>query len=407
MITGSLLNIAASSLWANKLRSGLTLLGVIIGVMSVMTIISALEGMMKSIENQLAVLGPTTFVVQKFGLIRSHEEFEEARKRKSLTIDDAEAIEDACELCTDMSTRVFTFSDVKYSRQTLRNVAIAGSDASYINIVELEVAQGRFHSEQEDQYRRRVAFIGETIREELFANVDPIGKELRIDGQKYTVIGVADELDSGFGNNPNNFIVIPTSTFIKEYGEPKRFGVNIFVKAVSVDQLAEAQDEVRMVLRSRRHVPYNDPDDFAIMTADSILEFVNEITSMIRLTLIGISSISLVVGGIVVMNIMMVAVSERTREIGIRKSIGAKQKHILLQFLFESLLVTLGGGLIGIVIGFILARWGMAKIGLEIDPSMFAIFSGVTVSTLIGLIFGIYPAMKAARLDPIKALSYE
>ena len=407
MIAGALLNIAASSLWANKLRSGLTLLGVVIGVMSVMTIISALEGMMKSIEDQLAVLGPTTFVVQKFGLIRSHEQFMEARKRKPLTLDDARAIEEACELCVDLSTRVFTFSDVKYGRQTLRDVAIAGSDASYINIVELEVAQGRFHSGQEDQYRRQVAFIGDQIREDLFPNLDPIGKEIRIDGQKYTVIGLAEKLDAGFGNNPNNFVVIPTSTFIKEYGEPKRFGVNIFVKAESIEKLQEAQDEVRMVLRSRRHVPYNDPDDFAIMTADSILEFVNDITRMLRFGLIAISSISLVVGGIVVMNIMMVAVSERTREIGIRKSIGAKQNHILLQFLFESLLVTLLGGILGIIIGYVLANWGMAKIGMEIEPSMFAIFSGLGVSTGIGLIFGIYPAMKAARLDPIKALSYE
>jgi putative ABC transport system permease protein len=174
-----------------------------------------------------------------------------------------------------------------------------------------------------------------------------------------------------------------------------------------VERLQEAQDEVRVILRNKRHVPYNDPDDFSIFTADNILDLLNQITQIFRFALIAISSLSVVVGGIVVMNIMMVSVSERTREIGIRKSIGAARSHILVQFLFESLIITLSGGLVGMVIGFLLARLAIGQLGMDIEPSTLAIVLGLGISISVGLFFGIYPAMKASRLDPIKALSYE
>ena len=183
--------------------------------------------------------------------------------------------------------------------------------------------------------------------------------------------------------------------------------MNITIKAVSVAQLAEAQDQVRLVLRSKRHVPYDKPDDFALVTAENVLDMVNSITAIFRTGLVGISSISLVVGGIVVMNIMMVSVTERTREIGIRKSVGAKRKHILLQFLYEAMLVTMSGGLVGIVLGYIIAKALVGMIDMDISPSTVAIIAGLSISTGTGLVFGIYPAMKAAKLDPIKALSYE
>jgi putative ABC transport system permease protein len=183
--------------------------------------------------------------------------------------------------------------------------------------------------------------------------------------------------------------------------------MNITIKARSVEELDEAMDQVRMILRAKRHVPYDKPDDFSLITADNILEALNAFTRMFRLTLVGISSISLVVGGIVVMNIMMVSVTERTREIGIRKSVGAKQKHILVQFLFEALMTTFSGGVVGIVLGFLIARFLVGLIDMEISPSTFAIVAGLFISVGTGVIFGIYPAMKAARMDPIKALSYE
>jgi len=251
-----------------------------------------------------------------------------------------------------------------------------------------------------------VVFIGDVIREELFPGVDPLGKDIRIGGKKYTVVGVAKKIGAVFGNNHDNFVLIPFTSYMKQFGEPgDQF--NLMIKAYSVEVLDETMDNVRLILRSQRHVPYNKPDDFAIITADNVLDMVNSFTKMFRYGLVGISSISLVVGGIVVMNIMMVSVTERTREIGIRKSVGAKKSHIMVQFLFEALLTTMIGGIIGIVLGFLIAKSLVGMLNMEISPSIVAIIAGLSISTGTGLIFGIYPAMKAARLDPIKALSYE
>jgi putative ABC transport system permease protein len=407
MVVFSLVRIAFSSLLANKLRSGLTLLGVIIGVTSVMTIISALEGMMQGIEEQLSRLGPATFIVTTMGgVVTSEEQWLEMLKRKRLRLDDIRYLEEGCDLCEKISPRAYTRAHVKYGNKGLRRVLISGSTSSLIDIVDIEVAQGRFHSQEEDLHRRKVAFIGDQIRETFFEGLDPLGKTIRINGRRYTVIGVAKKQGSMFGQNRDNFILIPFSTYLKQFGEPRK-NLNFTIKARSVEELDEAMDQVRMILRAKRHVPFNKPDDFSILTADNILETLNAVTRIFRLALIGISSIALVVGGIVVMNIMMVSVTERTREIGIRKSVGAKQKHILLQFLFEALMTTFSGGAVGIVLGFLIAKTLVGLIDMEIAPSAFAILAGLFISTGTGVIFGIYPAMKAARLDPIKALSYE
>jgi len=406
MITGSLLKIAFDAIKASKLRSGLTFLGVLIGVTSVMTIISALEGMTNSIENSLNKLGPATFIIQKIGIVTSEKMFWEKIKRKPLNFQSVTLLEKGCDLCEKISPRAFKRARVKHLNQSLRDVFISGTTYNYIDIVDLEVAQGRFTSYEDDLYHRQVAFIGDLIRETFFANVDPIGKTIKIGPKKYTVIGVSKKLGSTFGHNQDNFVIIPLSAFSKQFGLPRR-GLSIVVKASSVGVLNEAMDEARVILRAQRHVPFDKEDDFDIVTADSILEILNSFTRIFRYGLIGISSISIVVGGIVVMNIMMVSVTERTREIGIRKSIGAKQKHILLQFLFESLILTLSGGIVGIICGFIIAKILVGFIHMDISPSAIAIVAGLSISTLTGLIFGIYPAMKAARLDPIKALSYE
>ncbi len=406
MILGSIFKIAFDALRANRLRSILTLLGVIIGVTSVMTIISALEGMSSSIEAQFQRLGPATFIVQRIAIITSEEMFLEKIKRKPIDYEAVELIEKSCDLVEKISPRAFSEARVKYGDQSLRNIFVLGATATYIDIVDLEVEQGRFHSFEDDLYRRPVAFIGDMIREELFPGLDPIGKELKIDGNKYTIIGLAKRMGTLFGNSQDNFVVIPLSVYSKQFGFPRR-GLSLTIKAKSVELLDEAMDQARVVLRAQRHVPFDEPDDFDMVTADSILELLNSLTKIIRLGLVGISSISVVVGGIVVMNIMMVSVTERTREIGIRKSIGARRRHILIQFLFEALILTLTGGIIGIMAGFVIAKSLVAAIDMQVDPSALAIIAGLSISTGTGLIFGIYPAMKASRLDPIKALSYE
>ena len=407
MIVGSLLKISVLALIANKLRTGLTLLGVIIGVTSVMTIISALEGMMGGVEKQLDQLGPSTFIAVTIGgVITSDEQYREMLKRKPLKLDYADDIMESCDLCEKISPNSYKRADVKYRGESLRRVLVRGATHQLIDIIDMEISQGRFHSREDDLYNRRVAFIGDQVREELFGTLDPIGKSMRIGGHKYTVIGVAKKRGSFFGNNQDNFVVVPLSVHLRQFGVPRRSG-HLLIKAKSVEDLEDAMDQTRVVLRSLRHVPFDKPDDFSLITADAVLEQLNAVTRIFRMGLIGISSISLVVGGIVVMNIMMVSVTERTREIGIRKAVGAKQFHILMQFMFEALITTMGGGIVGTLLGFVIAKALVGMIDLEISPSMFAITAGLSISTGIGLIFGIYPAMKAARLDPIEALGYE
>ncbi len=406
MVIGSLARIALSALRAHKLRSGLTLLGIIIGVTSVMTIISALEGMAGAIEDDLSRLGPSTFVVQRIAIITSEEMFWEKIKRKPLDFESVELIEKSCDLCEKVSPQAFQGTRIKYGDQSLRDIFVRGATCSYIDIVDLEVAQGRFHSYEDDLYRRPVVFIGDMIRETFFQGLDPIGKELKVGANRYTVIGVAKKRGSMFGQSQDDFVIMPLSVFSKQFGFPRR-GLSLVIKARSVEVLDDAMDQVRAVLRAQRHVPFDAPDDFDIVTADSILELLNSLTKIFRMGLVGISSISVVVGGIVVMNIMMVSVTERTREIGIRKSVGARRRHILTQFLFEALALTLSGGLVGIVLGYIIAETLVGMLDMQITPSALAIIAGMSISTGTGLIFGIYPALKAARMDPIKALSYE
>lgn len=392
---------------ANKLRSSLTFVGIVFGVTSVMTIMSFLQGAMGAIEKAFEALGPSTFMVAKMMSAFSEEEFLAKVKRRPIDLNTADLIAKECQACDKVSPRLFEQARVSYGEESLRHIGIMGGIANFIDIVDMKVAQGRFHSAEDDLYRRHVVFIGDLLRETFFSGVDPIGKILRIGSQKYTVIGVAGKRGSLFGESQDNFAVIPLSAFMAQFGEPHRRGAFLTIKAISVERMAEAMDEVRLILRTQRKVPFNEPDDFDMETAESILEQLNQFTFMFRMVFVGISGISLVIGGIVVMNIMMVSVTERTREIGIRKSVGAKRRHILLQFLFESVMLTMSGGLVGVGIGFLIAKSLAGQVDMDIDPSALAISAGLGVSTGIGLIFGIYPAMKAARLDPIKALSYE
>lgn len=400
------IRIAFAAIWANRLRSVLTVLGVIIGVTSVITIISAVEGLMKSFEDQVSALGPSTFIITKFGIITSDEDFFKALKRRDLTMEDRRAVEMGCRDCVEVAARAYNRAKVKRGNKGLRRVIVGGATANLIDIVDIEVAEGRSFTESEFDRRNQVAFVGPTIVDELLPGVDPLGKTIKINARNFTIIGVAKKRGSFLGNNQDNFVLIPLSTHIKMFGRPKN-NLNLVIKSATIEGLSDTEDQVRAILRARRGVKYNDDDDFSILTADNILAFVNNITQAARIALVAISSIALVVGGIVIMNIMMVSVTERTREIGIRKSIGARRKNILLQFLFEALILSVGGGLIGTALGIALAIILGSQISLPVSPSLVAIITGVTISTCVGVFFGMYPAMKASKLDPIEALRFE
>jgi putative ABC transport system permease protein len=406
MIFWEIFKMALNALRINKLRTSLTLLGVIIGVSSVITIVSALEGLSQSIQGELAALGPTTFIVDRFGLIMSHDAFMEALKRKPMKYEYAKAIEDGCKDCEKIAALRYEEASVKYGNRKMNHVFLAGASSNIIDIVDMKVDQGRFFSLEEDQEKNRVAFVGGAVTDELYPGLDPLGKEIKIDNVKYKIIGLAKRKGSSLNRNEDRIIYVPYLSFTRDFGSVRQ-DLNLYVKAKSIEKLPAAMDETRVVLRAIRKVPYKKDDDFGIFTADAIMEVLNNVTKYIRFGLLGISSIALVVGGIIVMNIMMVSVTERTREIGIRKSIGAKRKDILMQFLFESLVISLGGGIIGIGIGVLLGDILIGLIKMQMTPSFFAIGTGLIISTGVGLFFGIYPAMKAARLQPVKALSYE
>jgi len=406
MIIWEIIKMAANALKANRMRTLLTLLGVIIGVTSVITIISALDGLGQSIAAELEVFGPTAFQVSRFGLITSEEEFLEALKRRPLKYEYVQAIDEGCVNCEKTSVEVVAQAEVKYLDKKLRRVYIIGTSPSYIEIIDIQVDQGRYFSLEEDHSRRRVVFIGTTIQEELFPGLDPIGKTIKLNNIKYEIIGIAKKRGSTFNSDSDRLVFIPYLAYERDFAYFDE-NIDIAVKAKSVALLEQAMDEVRVILRARRHVPFDKNDDFGMVTADAILAALNQITKFLRFGLVGISSIALIVGGIIIMNIMMVSVTERTREIGIRKSIGARQKDILSQFLYESLILSLGGGIIGIAIGVILGKILISLMNFNMTPSVSAIIIGLAISTGVGLFFGIYPAMKAARLQPVKALSYE
>ena len=398
--------IALAAIWANRLRSALTLLGIVIGVMSVITIISAIEGLMGSIEDSVSALGPATFIVTKFGIITSEEDFFKALKRKNFTVEDMRAVEKACPGCEKVGGRDFNRASVKRGNKGLRRVIIIGATANLLDIVDIQLAEGRFFTETEYNRKNQVAFVGPVIVEELFEGVDPLGKTIKMKGKRFTVIGIAKKRGSFLGNNQDNFVMIPLSAHIKMFGKTRR-NFNLMIKSATIEGIEDTQDQVRAILRARRGVSYKEDDDFSILTAENILSFVDTITRGIRIALIGISSIALVVGGIVIMNIMMVSVTERTREIGIRKSIGARRKNIMVQFLFEALILSVGGGIIGTAFGIGTAIVLGSQISLPVEPSLFAIISGMSISTGVGVFFGLYPAVKASRLDPIDALRFE
>lgn len=400
------LKIAFAALWANRLRSTLTLIGVVIGVASVITIISALEGLMAGIEDQMKILGPDTFVVTKFGLMTEFDDFLKALKKKDLTMEDRRAVAEGCPDCAEVGASYDRNGTVKRGNNGLRNVGISGCTANMISILSIEIAEGRFFSQDEYDRKNQVAFVGPTIVEELCPGVDPVGKTIKIRGMNFTIIGVSKKRGAFLDNNQDNFVMIPLTAHSKLFGRPKNF-LDLVIKAKTIEGLPETQDQVRAVLRARRGLEYKDNDDFAILTAANILSFVDTATKGVRVALIAISSIALVVGGIVIMNIMMVSVTERTREIGIRKSIGAKRKHILLQFLYEALLLSVGGGILGTSLGIGLAIFLGSKISLPVSPSVVAIIAGVSISTGVGVFFGMYPAVKASQMDPIAALRFE
>lgn len=397
--------IALRAIYANKLRAILTLIGIVIGVTTVITVVSVINGMNNYVANKINSMGSSTFVIDRYGIITSHEDWLEARKRKKLTLDDMEAIRRYCSLCYDVGGSVYTRRHVKYGAQYIEDVDVAGVTYNYIDISDVDIASGRNFTDSDDKRRRAVCVIGPEAADNLFSGVDPINKDIKVGNYYLRVVGVGTKRGSFLGQNQDNWVILPIRTFEKYFG--RRRSVEIYIMATSVSDMEEAQDQARVILRNRRGDKYKDPDSFGIYTAASLMELYNNFVSGAWVVLIGISSISLVVGGIVIMNIMLVSVTERTHEIGIRKAIGARRRDILWQFLVESVTLSILGGAIGVGLGCSLALLVGAQTPLPAAIETWAVLAGLGIASSVGLFFGIFPAMRAARLDPVECLRYE
>ena len=398
--------LAVESIWANRLRSFLTLLGVIIGIASIVATFAVIQGLNKYVEEKLSNLGQGVFTVQRFGIITNRQQFLDAiRRNRPFAREDALAVRERCASAANVAWQVRSTADLKRGQNELLGVEVSGITPGILEIEPYEVADGRILLPFEDQRAVPVAFIGSDVAERLFPSVDPIGKELRIKGTPVRVVGVAEKKGSFMGFSQDNFVKIPYNLHRKLYGTSR--SLRISVQAADGNRMEEAMDEVRAVLRARHHLRPGEDDDFDILTSAGINDLWKSMTATIFSIAIFVVGISLVVGGVVIMNIMLVAVIERTREIGVRKAVGARQRDIVQQFLIESVLLSCIGGAIGIAIAFGAAEALSRFTPLPAQFPAWAPLAAFAVCTSIGIFFGIHPARRAAKLDPIEALRTE
>jgi len=399
--------LALQSLWQNKLRTVLTLLGVVIGVASVIAVVTLVNGANTYVTTKFTRYGADVFTVSKTpALITNSTDYERYQKRKDILYNDYVYVRDNCVRCVGMGAQQATVAKVVRGTQSVTDCSIRGYTWQMPSLQNLDIAEGRDFTQVDEDHASHVAIIGTDIRDNLFGGVDPLGLELRVDGQPYTVIGVSEKQGSTFGASQDNWVAIPLTAYQKSYGTAKT--LTIYVKAGEAGpKLEAAADEVRVLVRSRRHDAPGTDDDFELDNNSTLVGFFSTITAYFGAVAGTVALISLVVGGIVIMNIMLVSVTERTREIGIRKALGARPRDILMQFLIESGTMALVGGAFGVLGGIIVAQIVTVLIGFPSTIALWSVFVGLLMATSTGIFFGVYPARKAAQLDPIVALRAE
>jgi putative ABC transport system permease protein len=407
MLFSEAIKLALQSLWANKMRTILTLIGVVMAVASIIMVVTLVQGAKKYVSTKLSGYGADVFTVTRMSsVIFTADDYFRYQKRKILRIEDYEAVREACTECSEVGALLNRSTNVVYNGHSSDNTGLRGYTWTMLSLNNIDIALGRGFTQADDDHGTHNVIVGYDIVDNLLGDGDPIGKEIRVDGIPYTIVGVGDRQGKTFGQSQDNWVAVPVSTYQQTYGYND--SVDIYARASGGAAVMErAKDDVRVLMRTRRHNAPGQPDDFEIETNDTFLDIANQLLGLFAWVVLGIASISLVVGGIVIMNIMLVSVTERTREIGVRKALGAKQRDILLQFLIESGTMALVGGAIGVLVGVGVGKLITLVVGFPTNAPLWVIFLGLFLAGAVGIFFGVYPASKAAKLDPVVALRAE
>jgi len=398
--------LALSSIWANKLRSILTLLGNIVAVSSIITVVALITGVNGAVTDAIVSdLGADSFTVQRMGITQNEDDFERQRNNPLVTVDDAEAIKKFSETVSAVMAQGTQNASVAYRTVELESIRIQGVSEEYLEFATFDAERGRMMSPIEIERNRPVALLGWGTADRLFSSSDPLDKTIRVAGVNFRIVGVSAKKGAVFGNSLDDFVVIPLGSFQKLFGT--RRSLELMIKPRDPVLASMAKDEVRTALRIERRLKPAQPDNFGIVASDSVLGIFQQATAGIAIVLVGIVGLSLLVGGIVIMNIMLMVVTERTREIGLRKALGAKRRDIMSQVLTESITLSLCGGVIGIAFGALIALLISSLTPVPSSVELWSVVLGVVVTAAVGLFFGYYPARRAAMLDPIEALRRE
>ena len=398
---------ALQSLRGSKLRSFLTLLGIILATTTLIAVMSVISGMDVYIAQNVSSMGADGYRVQRIVMMGFDPKkyMEMLRRNPQLTREEYEFLHQRLTMTKEIGINAGRTVTVHRGTEMSEDVGLQGASPNIAVINNIEAEEGRFLSETENDRHMNVAFIGHDLKDKFFVGTNPIGQTITAEGVQFEIVGVAKAKGSIFGQSQDNFLIVPIDTYFKIWGA--RNGMGFAATALDHDHLAQAQEEARMLLRAYRHLRPKEDDTFSMLTSDALLDFWNQLTGAIAATAVAVVSVFLVVGGVVIMNIMLAVVTERTHEIGIRKSVGARKRDILNQFLVESALLSASGGLIGVIIAWVLAVLVRTFTPVPMSVPVTAVVVGVTLSAVVGLFFGIYPAHTASQLDPIEALRAE
>ena len=398
------LKLALQSLWGNKLRTVLTLLGVVIGVAAVISVVTLVNGANAYVDAKLNTYGSDVFTITKQPtLITDYHDYSKYQKRRDVTLEDYEFVQANCKHCKLVGGSQGAMATVKANNSSSTGVGVRGWTAAMPEITNINIVEGRSFTQTEVEHGTHVCIIGTDIQENLLKGENPLGQEIRVDGIVYTVIGMGEKQGKTLGNSQDNYVAIPVTALRRTYGTAK--SLTVYVKSFgSGEPLQEAGEEVRVLMRAARHDRLGEEDSFNLDLSNTFLSLFKTVTSLFGAIAIPVAAISLIVGGIVIMNIMLVSVTERTREIGVRKALGARRRDVLLQFVIESGLMAAAGGVVGVLLGIGVGFGISAFAGFPMSIAWWSVVVGLLVATSVGIFFGVYPAKKAAMLDPITAL---